>query len=197
MRNLQFPKAAFNNPGILLTGMILDNKGNINRVFTFNSLDTTIDNMVLNLLESTQGHWAAIENSEKKNEIIVIPFIFTLKNTEEKLNRNNFKKRMLEEVIVSARDRDNQQMNAIGYHSTKNVMKKLNRLMNSEKYQEAYPYVVQLLQREPLNSDFYAKLIILEDKLKNQNKACQNLKFVQANFLQQPDENLINQINCN
>ncbi len=81
-KNAIFPTEAFNTTGVLLSGLVLDYKGDLSQVFSLNSLAPSIDNSVLTLFESSQGYWEALNDSAtKKSEIIIVPIVFSLDGT--------------------------------------------------------------------------------------------------------------------
>jgi hypothetical protein len=191
-----FPSDAFYKPGVLIAGMILDVNGKIINVFSLNSISPEIDNTVLDLIESTAGHWQPMSDSLiKKNEIIIIPIVFCLKNTEQKIDKDNFKLTIQKEVYLTAL-RGKEQMSAIDYESTSNLLEKYKKLISKSKNQEAVQIIDELLRREPLNVDYYGDLIRLENQLGNKERACQYLKFVKEYFINQPDETTTIDLKC-
>jgi len=194
-RNVYFPPEAFNRTGVLLAGFILSNKGEIVNVFTLNSLTSAIDNQILDLIESTSGFWKAkpVQEQPNKNSIVIIPIVFCLKNTEFVVNAENIKLR-LEDKIEFTVMAGQEQMTASSYTKTKKLLKSVNELIFKGKYEKANEVVNELLRRDPLNTEYYSKLIEIETKLGNIDKACKNLQFVKAYLIQQPKEL---EIDCN
>ena len=68
--------------------------------------------------------------------------------------------------------------------------------MSKEKHSDAYDIMIEMLKREPFNTDYYSRLIMLSTLLNDNEGACQNLKFVKTYFVNQPDSDIINRIVC-
>jgi hypothetical protein len=188
-RNAFFPPEAFNCTGVLLAGFTLSPKGEIKNVFALNSLSSNIDNQILDLIESTAGFWNPLPENEQvnKSSVIIFPIVYCLKNTEYNINANNFKI-MLQDKIVLTAMMGSEQMTASGYTTTDKLTKSLNELITKGKYDKANKVIVELLKREPLNTEYYGKLIEIETKLGDSDNACKNFKFVKAYLIQQPDK---------
>jgi hypothetical protein len=196
-RNAFFLPEAFDNTGVLLAGIVLDINGNINQVFSFNSLYPTIDNSILTLFETTKGLWKAIADSttNKKSQIIIVPIVFSLKGTEYKIDTSNFKLPVQDEIELTALIAG-QQASSIDYQKTESLLKKYDKLMSKGDYSDAYDIMIELLKREPFNTDFYSRLIKLASLQGDNEGACQNLKFIQTYFVNQPDSEIIRDLNC-
>jgi hypothetical protein len=194
-RNAFFPPEAFEKTGVLLAGIILDDNGVISRVFCFNSLAPSIDNGIITLLESTRGHWAPSTDTinPKKNEIIIIPIVYCLKGTEYKIERTNFKLAVQKEIQLTSFT-GGQQMVANNYMNTESLLKKYDKVISKEKYTDAYEIMIDLLKREPFNTDYYSRLIELCIIQGDNESACQNLKFVQTYFIRLPDQEVIEKV---
>ncbi|WP_372774893.1 hypothetical protein [Mangrovibacterium sp.] len=196
-RNVYFPPEAFENTGVLLAGMVLDTDGGVKQVFSFNSLAPSIDNNVLSLFESTKGYWKALDDSmaTKKSEIVIVPVVFCMKGGEYNIDSSNFKLQIQDEVVVTVFI-ESQLATATNYQKSEVVLNKYDKLMSKERYPEAYEIMVELLRREPLNTDYYSRLIMLSSVLGDNESACQNLKFVKTYFVNQPDPDIISIVDC-
>ena len=194
-RNVYFPPEAFNCTGVLLAGLTLSPQGDIVNVFSLNSLTSAIDDQILDLFESTSEYWKAKPIGEQsiKNSIVVIPIIFRLKNTEPVINEDNIKLK-LEEPIEFTAMAGQEQMSASGYIKTEKLFKTVNKLVLKGKYERAEEIVNELLRRDPLNTEYYSKLIEIEIKIGNTEDACKNIQFVKTYLIKQPEEI---GINCN
>lgn len=184
--------------GVLLTGIIIDQHGDIQRIFTLNSLDPKLDNYILNLLEATDGTWIPLSDSlnAKTTEIIIVPIVHYLKNTEYNIDKANFKLPIEKEILVTALALDGSQFSETNYQKTQTLFKEYEKLRSKGKYEKAYPIIIQLLKREPLSTKYYSELIRLDILLGNDESACQNLKFVKAYFVNQPDLDIIKNLDC-
>lgn len=194
-KNGVFQSDAFNTPGVLLAGLILEPNGAIKSVFALNSLSPEIDNSTLNLIESTSGHWLP-DSTKNKNEIIIIPIVYCLKNTEHNLDTENFKLNVVAEIQLTA-FQGGSQMSATNYQSTASLLKKFDKYISKSKNTDALTVIQELLRREPLNKDYYGELIFLENQIGNIEIACQNLKFVKAYLNIQPNEAKTEKVDCN
>jgi hypothetical protein len=194
-RNAFFPPEAFNRTGVLLAGFTLSPNGEIVNVFALNSLSSTIDNQILDLIESSSGFWRPIQEKEQsnKNSMIIIPFVFCLKNTEYDIKVDNLKIKLMDKIVLTSM-MGQEQMSASGYIKTDKLKNSLDELILKGKYEKANEIIGELLRRDPLNTAYYSKFIEVEGKLGHIDNACKNLKFVKAYLIQQPEKV---EINCN
>lgn len=188
-RNAFFPSEAFNCTGVLLAGFTLSPKGEIKNVFTLNSLSATIDNQILDIIESTAGFWDPLPDNElaDKNSILIFPIVYCLKNTEYDINEDNLKMILQDKIVLTA-VMGQEQMSADNYITTEQLNKSLNELLTKGKYEKANKLIGELIRREPLNTEYYIKLIEIDSKLGNTDNACKNYKFVKTYLKQLPEK---------
>lgn len=193
-KNSFFPPDAFNNTGVLLAGFILSPEGKIVNVFTLNSLSSFIDNQVLDLFESSSEFWKPL-NGEKpnKNSMIILPIVYCLKNTEYIVRADNLRLELQDEILLTAM-MGQEQMSSSNYINTDRLRNLLDEFVIKGKYEKAKDILVELLKRDPLNTEYFTKLIDIESKLGNIDDACKNLKFVKTYLIEQPEKV---EVNCN
>ena len=54
--------------------------------------------------------------------------------------------------------------------------------MSASKFEKAYPLIMELLKREPLNMEYYIEYMKLEKLRNDQDAVCQTLKFLRTYF---------------
>jgi hypothetical protein len=183
--------------GVLLSGILLDKEGHIKKVFTLNSLDPTFDKITLDVLEATEGRWKPKDknNQSDNDDIVIIPIVFTNGNYEYSIDRENSYYPISREIFINQFGR---QFNVpkLKRKSSINLVEELKVSLKKKKYDEAFLILSELLLREPLNVNYYYEMIKLELLLGNTQNACQNLKFIKANFKLLPDLNEFKDIKC-
>ena len=177
---IAFDPLLFSNPGILLSGLVLDSNGNIENVFCLNSIHPKVDNQVLDIIEGSAGSWKSTSNSEKK-DIIIVPINFYLKGVEHKLDTNDFKLPISEELMVTA-IMGGEPADVMSYTSTKKLEKKCEKFIEKSKYNEASEILIELTKREPLNKDYYEALFDCQKALGNVEAATQIKTFISSYF---------------
>lgn len=220
-KNAIFPQDAMDNTGVLLAGIVLEDNGEINNVFTLNSLTPSIDNYILDLFEITSGYWDPKPDSiiSKNKDIIIVPIVYILNQTEYKLHVDNFKLKIQEEILVTMiavargtnskmrvssyntpdfniNDAQVTKVSSNGNKTTKILLKAFEKRFAKKDYETSYQIILELLRREPLNIDYFTKLIRLETLLQNYDNACANLKFIESYFIEIPDHDKISNIGC-
>jgi hypothetical protein len=196
-KNAFFPPEAYENTGVLLAGFTLTVDGLIENVFSLNSLSPTIDNQLLDLIESSKGFWKPLPDSVllRKKAIVIIPIVYCLKNTEYRIQGDNFKLKLEKEIVLTALT-NNEQLSATDYKKTIDLETKCENLITKSKYSKAYEIILELLRREPLNTEYYTKLIVIETNLGNNDVACKNLLFVKTYLNQKPDKERLGNLDC-
>lgn len=195
VKNIEFPSEEINNAGILLSGIVLDEKGNIRQVFTFNSLSPSIDKNVLQLLGATNGFWDPKENSgsKEKNEIIIIPLVFSFSSLEYEIDTANFNLPLQDEFIVTL---SGQPSFTNDYDNTRRIIRSYRKNLSKEKYIDASKDLITLIKREPLNVDYYSNLITLYSLMEDAENTCYYLKFVKTYFKTYPEIEMPNKMEC-
>ena len=196
-KNAFFPPDAFNNLGVLLTGFTLSSDGKLVNVFNLNSLSPMIDNQILDLIESTNGCWSSLPDSVtlRKNQIVIISIVYCLKDTEYKIHKDNFKLNIENNVELTALV-GGEQMSPPNYTRTKSLRNNLEKQISKAKYVKAREILIELLKREPLNSEYYSELSSIENSLGNKEAACNYLKFVNKYLIEQPKQEIVDKIEC-
>ena len=194
-RNLTLPSDAVSNraEGVLLAGLQLDKNGKIENVFTLNSVYPSINNNVVDVFAFSEGHWNPISDSGsyRKNNIIIVPIVVTYGKLEYKLDRDNFKLPVADEVTITALG-----ISKGNYKETRKLLGKYYRLANREKQSRAYKIINKLLKREPLNLDYYEALVKLEFKLGKIESASKNLKLIKTYFREKTDLTVPDEYSC-
>ena len=196
-RNTVFLEEAARNTGVMIAGILVDKNGNVSKVFTFNSLETSVDKSILDLLEKTEGHWKQVEDTIKYNKIdtIIVPIVFRFIGTEYKIDRANCKLIVQKEVEI-IKLINGQPVSIINYESTKSLIKKYDNAFAKGNYDEASDILKDLVKREPLNSDFYSKLILVNVRQGRKFGACNYLKYMQNYLVIQPEISVLEGVEC-
>jgi hypothetical protein len=197
-RNADFSLDAANNTGVIIAAIVIDNKGQIVNVFNLNSLVPSVDNNIITTLKNTTTHWKPLDDSvEYSLDTIAIPIVFKFMDTEYKIDRKNCKLAVEKEVEVLKYINGQPVLYNSGYITTKALLKKYDKAFSESKFDEATDILKSLLKREPLNSDYYAKLLSLNIKQGRKFAACNNLKYMRNYLLIQPDLSVIQGFECN
>jgi hypothetical protein len=196
--NAIFLDEALDNTGVLLAGIVLDKSGEVSKVFTLNSLVSSVDKSILALLEKTEGHWKPLEDTinHYKIDTILIPIVYRFMGQVFKIDRANCKLTVQKEVELTKLI-NGQPVGILNYESTKLLIKKYDNAFAKGKYDEASNISKELVRREPLNTDFYSKLILVNMRQGRKFAACNNLKYVQNYLVIQPDISILQEVQCN
>ncbi len=179
-KNLRFDAVAFQNTGILMSGLVLSPEGKIVTVFSLNSLSPEIDKQVLDLFQASGNDWKPSPGA-KKNEIIIVPVEFYLAGVENKIDTTNFKLPVYPRVMVTA-SLGGGPMDAGHYTATSKLLQRFRRYMSASKFDKAYPLIIELLKREPLNTEYYVEFMKLEKLRDDRDAVCQTSKFLHTYF---------------
>lgn len=125
--------------------------------------------------------------------MIILPIVYCLKNTEYIVRADNLRLELQDEILLTAM-MGQEQMSSSNYINTDRLRNLLDEFVIKGKYEKAKDILVELLKRDPLNTEYFTKLIDIESKLGNIDDACKNLKFVKTYLIEQPEKV---EVNCN
>lgn len=195
-RNAFFPPEAFKTTGVLLAGFTLKTDGKIGNVFTLNSLSQKIDKQIISLIESSSGFWEPpLDNSDPTEDTIIFPIVYCLKNTEYFIQNDNFKLDLQERITLTALV-GQEQMSANGYRKSFELKKDYYELLRKGKLTRAKDILYELIRRDPLNTDYYTELVLVDLKLRNHDMACKNLEFIKSYLVKQSNNERITNLKC-
>jgi hypothetical protein len=115
--------------------------------------------------------------------------------TEYKIDRANFKRVAQREVEVT-KVIYGQPVGVSNYESTKSLLRNYNFDIAKGNFDDAGEILKELVKREPLNSDFYSKLIMVNMHEGRRFAACNSLKYVQTYLVIQPGPSIIQGMDC-
>lgn len=196
-KNLRFPEEAFQHPGVLIVSLTLNVQGKIVEVSCINSLSNSIDKQLIKTIFKSSEFWTPISDSisRKENETIYISIVYCLKNTEYKIESENFNFELNEPIILTALV-GTEQLSPVGYVMTMELRKRLVNFSQKRQYDEAKDIMLELLRRDPLNTKYYFELIHFQKKLGDQEQLCKYVKFVEKYLVQPIEKEELDGIEC-
>jgi len=182
-KGLKYPPDAilYKIHGVLLAGIQIMPSGEINRVYLLNSLYPSIDNMVLNLLESTANCWKPLPDSVKSiNQNFVIPIIIKFEGMDIELNKEFKPEILLDEINLTVIGiiRGTEEHEITELESIDKIIMRTEKDLKKKKYEKVLESSNELLKRDPINPNYYLYRINAFIGLDEMNSACQDYKFV-------------------
>ena len=169
--------------GILLAGIDILPNGEVNQVYLLNSLYPSIDNMVLDVLESTAGCWKPLPDTlQGTMQHFTLPIVMKFEGMELGLSSEYTPAHILDEVGLTlfgiARGSGAHTVSLL--ESVEKVVKKAEKQLEKRQYDKVLDYANELLKRDPVNPHYYLLRIQAYMGMGKLTPACQDARFVSA-----------------
>lgn len=159
-KSLRYPMEFIRNPIVCtILGFIKVSKnGKIEEIGTLNKVPKPFKNTFIEAAKLTDGQWAPT-NESADFFYVVIPIEFSYEGVNYTTNFNNKPKSFCKALKVKTFSPTN------SYKDDSKYLEKIDEFISKEKYQKAVETIEFLLSRQPLNMDYYKKIIELNTRL--------------------------------
>ena len=173
-KNVRFPKAAIEKGTFAnsITRITLNSEGEITGISVINPIDSIIDNEVLRVINLSKNFWKKCD-SIKRDQVFYIQIAFSLPGFQPNLCNPGSKdilKLFPEPILVSIPEsllanlsKENDSRRPID--KSEELSGKLNTNLNNEKFEDALPFLNELIKRDPFNRDLYKVRIMINIRL--------------------------------
>jgi hypothetical protein len=173
-KSIHFPvtaieKGTFANS---ITKITVNPEGEITEITVINPVDSIIDNEVLRVINLSKNFWKNCD-SIKHDQVFYIQIAFSLPGFQPNLCKPKSKEIMKlfpEPIIISIPESllptlSNENDSKRPIEKSEELSEKLNSNLNSEKFEDALPFLNELIKRDPFNRDLYKVRIMINIKL--------------------------------
>jgi hypothetical protein len=166
MKNIQFPESSLRNNtfGYSISRILISPDGRIDSITIINPIDKYIDREVIRLLKLTSKLWLKCD-TVNHSQPFYIQIVFSMKSMNQNLSLSNTvsNKLFIKPVLVTAfgfknGSRETPETDEI-------LWTKCSELVNSGKFNDALPYVNDLIKRNPFNKELYQMRMLINRKL--------------------------------
>lgn len=173
-KNIHFPMIAIENGTIAnsITKITLNPEGEISEVTIINPVDSIIDSEVLRVIDLSKNFWKKCD-SIKHDQAFYIQIAFSLPGFQPNICKPRSREIMKlfpEPILVSiakslppdlTKDIDSK----ISFKKSEELSEKLNSNLHNEKFEDALPFLNELIKRDPFNRDLYKVRIMINIRL--------------------------------
>jgi hypothetical protein len=173
-KSIRFPLTSIENGTFAnsITKIKVNPKGKITEITVINPIDNIIDNEVLSVINLSKGFWKKCD-SINHDQVFYIQVAFSLPGFQPNICKpksNAIMKLFPKPIIISIPE------SLLPTLSKENPVKKqikkseelveiLNSNLKSEKFEDAMPFLNELIKREPFNRELYKVRIMINIKL--------------------------------
>jgi len=173
-KSIHFPvtsleKGTFANS---ITKITVNPDGEITEITVINPIDSTIDSEVLRVIELSKNFWKNCD-SIKHDQVFYIQIAFSLPGFQPNLCKPKSKEIMklfpepiivgIPESLLPTLSKENAIKKPI--EKSEELSERLNSNLRNEKFEEALPFLNELIKRDPFNRDLYKVRIMINIKL--------------------------------
>jgi hypothetical protein len=173
-KSIHFPvtsieKGTFANS---ITKITVNPEGEVTEIAVINPIDSIIDNEVLRVINLSKNFWKKCD-SIKHDQVFYIQIAFSLPGFQPNLCKPNSKEIMklfpepiiisIPESLLPSLSKENDSKRPI--EKSEELSEKLNSNLKSEKFEDALPFLNELIKRDPFNRDLYKVRIMINIKL--------------------------------
>ena len=173
-KSIHFPVTAIEK-GTIANSIIkitLNPEGEINEISIINPIDSIIDNEVLRVIGLSKNFWEKCD-SIRHDQGFYIQIAFSLPGFQPNLCKPKSKEIMkifpepiivtIPESLLPTLTKEND--SKIAVKKSEELSEKLNSNLNNEKFEEALPFLNELIKRDPFNRDLYKVRIMINIRL--------------------------------
>jgi len=175
-KNIKYPKCFIENGTVAnsITRVSVDAMGIIDSISIINPIDSIVDDEIINVLRSTKSLWK-VTDTTKGDDIFYIQLAFSTKEYMPNVyypNSKELKRFFLKPIIIMppepiggtvSKNNENERK----FITSEMISQKLNSLIDSAKFENALPYLRELIMRDPFNRDLYKARIMINIRLGN------------------------------
>ena len=147
-------------------------KGEINGITIINPIDSNIDSLVLRVIDQSRNYWKKCDTI-KHDQVFFIQLTFSLPGFYPVLYKPKRKELValfpdpiritLSEPLLATLSKENE--GKIWAVKNEQLTAKANAYLDSAKYEEALPYINELIKRDPFTRDLYKTRIMVNIRL--------------------------------
>jgi hypothetical protein len=155
-----------------ITKISINPEGGIAEITVVNPIDTIIDNEVLRVINLSKNFWKKCD-SINHDQVFYIQIAFSLPGFKPNLCKpksQEIMKLFPEPIIVSIPEsllptlsKENDSKKPI--EKSEDLSERLNSNLNNEKFEDALPFLNELIKRDPFNRDLYKVRIMINVRL--------------------------------
>jgi len=166
MPNIKFPLSSLENGevGISITRISISPAGKIVDTKIINSIDSGIDNEALRVIKLTSDKWIPCDTIIH-NQVFYVQLIFSIlgyqaSQCDSKLPE--FRRLFLDPVMITGIKGNK---STTKFFIDQELADKTNSLLDAHNYNEALPFVNELIKRDPFNEQLYKVRILINSNL--------------------------------
>jgi hypothetical protein len=173
-KSVHFPLTAIEKGTIAnsITKISVNTEGGIAEIIVVNPIDSIIDNEVLRVINLSKKIWEECD-SIKHDQVFYIQIAFSLPGFSPNLCKSKSQEIMKlfpEPIIVSIPESllptlSKENASKVPIEKSEEISEKLNLNLNNEKFEDALPFLDELIKRDPFNRDLYKVRIMINIKL--------------------------------
>lgn len=174
-KNITYPVLAIKNGTIAnsITRISLSPNGEINSVKIINPIDSAIDNEVLRVIDLSKKLWKECD-SINQDQVFYIQIAFSLLNFQPNVcfpKSKEIMKLFPETIIITppkplksslSQEDDSSR---ISFTRSEELSEKANSYLDAAKFEDALPFINELIKRDPFNRDLYKVRIMINIRL--------------------------------
>ena len=171
-KNITFPFTSAENGtiGNSITRISLNPNGDINGITLINPIDSMIDKEVQRVIELSRILWKKCDTINH-DQVFYIQIVFSLPGTQLNLCKpktDEIMKFFPEPILITKREPllDTKSGDSkIHFKKSEELSEKANSSLDEGKFEEALPFINELIKRDPFNRDLYKIRIMINIKL--------------------------------
>lgn len=173
-KSVTYPQASVNagTVGNSITRVSINPKGEINGIDIINPIDTTIDNMILRAIDQSRNYWRKCDSISHDQKFFIqisfslpgfYPILFKPKTRALVALFPDPIRITLPDPLLATLSKENE--GRIWSIKNEVLTEKANTYLDNFKYEEALPYINELIKRDPFTRDLYKVRIMINIKL--------------------------------
>jgi hypothetical protein len=187
-KNINFPVQAIENGtiGNSITRISLNPDGEINGITIINPIDSIIDKEVLRVIDLSKSFWKKCDTINH-NQVFYIQIAFSLSGFQPNLCKpktDEILKLFPVPILITqpgplAGTLSKEDNAKIPFKKNEELSEKVNSMLDKGKFEEALPFINELIKRDPFNRDLYKVRIMI------------NIRLERREFVEQDDNKII------
>jgi tetratricopeptide (TPR) repeat protein len=173
-KNINFPVASIENGAVgnSITKISLNPKGEIAGIQIINPIDSIIDNEVLRVINLSKNFWKGCDTINH-DQVFYIQIAFSSAGFQPNLckpNTKEIKKLFPAPILITIPEpllgmSSKEDASKIPFKRSEEISEKANSYLDIGKFEEALPFINELIKRDPFNRDLYKVRIMINFKL--------------------------------
>ncbi len=173
-KNITFPLTSAENGtiGNSITRLSLNPNGDINEITLINPIDSMIDKEVQRVIELSGSLWKKCD-SINHDQVFFIQIAFSLSGYQPNLCKpktDEIMKLFPEPILITKKEplldnKSNEDDSKIHFKKSEEISEEANSNLDEGKFEAAFPFINELIKRDPFNRDLYKVRIMINIKL--------------------------------